>query len=312
MVEEIKIPESAKESVTEAFNQAVDKKVSVIKESVEIKEKQLDRKQRVLDVKEHLMKESVEIKKKQLDKKEQVLAMKEHLLKESTKSDLESLRKDLVNTKIKMESNRQRNQIKAKLLENKIVKEAEEAINDYVENHKFEKLEMEDREKLVKLLNLFEEMLAVFGKKITDITEEADVQVAEVEEEANEAIEELVDEKEALENENEELKESIKRMEKDNIILETALKNDITDIDSFKDLCESVKFVSRSQFKKSIGYLVENVNRSSRSSRNVRDRLLERERKAERVLKNVDDDLVYTKYLKGFRRDLEDFRKRHF
>lgn len=310
MVEEIKIPESAKESVTEAFNQAVDKKVSVIKESVEIKEKQLDRKQRVLDVKEHLMKESVEIKKKQLDKKEQVLAMKEHLLKESTKSDLESLRKDLVNTKIKMESSRQRNQIKAKLLENKIVKEAEEAINDYVENHKFEKLEMEDREKLIKLLNLFEEMLAVFGKKITDITEEADVQVAEVEEEANEAIEELIDEKEALENENEELKESIKRMEKDNIILETALKNDITDIDSFKDLCESVKFVSRSQFKKSIGYLVENVNR--RKEDNVRRRLLERERKAERTLENVDDDLVYTKYLKGFRKDLEDFRKKYF
>lgn len=310
MIEEIKIPESAKESVTEAFNQAVDKKVSVIKESVEIKEKQLDRKQRVLDVKEHLMKESVEIKKKQLDKKEQVLAMKEHLLKESTKSDLESLRKDLVNTKIKMESNRQRNQIKAKLLENKIVKEAEEAINDYVENHKFEKLEMEDREKLVKLLNLFEEMLAVFGKKITDITEEADVQVAEVEEEANEAIEELIDEKEALETENEELKESIKRMEKDNIILETALKNDITDIDSFKDLCESVKFVSRSQFKKSIGYLIENVNR--RKEDNIRKRLLERGRKAERALENVDDDLVYTKYLKGFRRDLEDFRKKYF
>lgn len=308
MVEEIKIPENMKESVTEAFKEAVDKKVSTIKESVEIKAKQLDRKQRVLDVKEHLMKESVEIKKKQLDKKEQVLAMKEHLLKESAKSDMEAVRRELVNAKIKMESSRQRNQIKAKLLENKIVKEAEEAIGEYVESHKFEKLEMEDREKLVKLLNLFEEMLAVFGKKITDITEEADVQVAEVEEEATEAIEELVEEKEALENENEELKESIKRMEKDNIILETALKHNIADIDSFKDLCESVKFVSRSQFKKSIGYLVENVNRKED---NVRKRLLDRS-KRERILENIEDDLVYTKYLKGFRRDLEDFRKRHF
>ena len=281
---DVVLPEGMKSDVTNAFNQAVEKKVSSIKESLDAKNKQLDRKIKVLDMKEQLIRESA-AKDIQV-MKESLAVSKAELRKAKKASDFES----------------KRNKIKLQLLENRLIKEAEEAvevaIDGYVENNKFEKLEMEDREKLVKLLNLFEEMLSVFGKKIVDITEEADVQVKEVESEANEAIDELVEENGELEAENEELKESVNKLAREKAILEIALENRIShsELDDFMALCESIEYTSKAQFRKTVKYIIEkHSNGSMVSESSVNSKLMSR--KAIKENRNGDGELVYADYL---------------
>lgn len=219
------LPAEQAEQVKQVFTESVEAKVKAEKELIE---QYADSLKKAYDKKIKQIQESA-------DNRIKANARKAKMLAEQYADDVEARFNEQAIAEMK------RNAIKAR--------------QEIIRENKIPEMQAEDADKLNKLLKLFEEMLAIFGKTVVDVVEDS-------KSEDSEKIEELEKEVETTEKENEELKEHIESLTRNNIMLEMAIEKGLG-FDEIKDFARGVRFRSKGQFTTELMEIVE--NRSTKS-----------------------------------------------
>lgn len=220
------LPAEQAEQVKQVFTESVEAKVKAEKELIE---QYADSLKKAYDKKIKQIQESA-------DNRIKANARKAKMLAEQYADDVEARFNEQAVAEMK------RNAIKAR--------------QEIIKENKIPEMQAEDADKLNKLLKLFEEMLAIFGKTVVDVVEDS-------KSEDSEKIEELEKEVETAEKENEELKEHIESLTRNNIMLEMAIEKGLG-FDEIKDFARGVRFRSKGQFTTELREIVESRSTKSR------------------------------------------------
>lgn len=129
------------------------------------------------------------------------------------------------------------------LFESKMHRYAARLTAQIMKENKIAELQAEDSEKVLKLLSLFEEMLKTFGVTLKDLMEQSES--------------EGKDDKEEVIEEAKRLKESYRKIFKEKVILESALRNNVTDVDGFKKVMLNVKFTNAKDYRSNCDIMAE-------------------------------------------------------